>query len=157
MIERAKAKTDRGIYFDLIEYHKSIQKNQTPNTPALSLFYALAAQLADIRRETIEGRWQRHAAMAQRTWDWVGEVRDAGVPISVLAPEGSRSPTVTCVSLPPTHTGSALTSAMKARGFVISAGYGSLKDTGIRIGHMGDHTLDGLNEMLDTLREVLTA
>jgi aspartate aminotransferase-like enzyme len=46
---------------------------------------------------------------------------------------------------------------MKARGFVISAGYGSLKDTGIRIGHMGDHTLDGLNEMLDTLREVLTA
>jgi len=157
VIERAKAKTDRGIYFDLIEYHKSIQKNQTPNTPALSLFYALAAQLADIRRETIEGRWQRHAAMAQRTWDWVGEVRDAGIPISVLAPEGSRSPTVTCVSLPPTHTGSALTSAMKARGFVISAGYGSLKDTGIRIGHMGDHTLDGLNEMLDTLREVLTA
>ena len=54
VIERAKAKTDRGIYFDLIEYHKSIQKNQTPNTPALSLFYALAAQLADMRRETIE-------------------------------------------------------------------------------------------------------
>jgi aspartate aminotransferase-like enzyme len=157
VIERAKAKTDRGIYFDLIEYHKSIQKNQTPNTPALSLFYALAAQLADIRRETIEGRWQRHTAMARRTWDWVGEVRDAGIPVSVLAPEGSRSPTVTCVSLPPTHTGSAVTSAMKARGFVISAGYGSLKDTGIRIGHMGDHTLDELNEMLDALREVLTA
>jgi aspartate aminotransferase-like enzyme len=157
VIERAKAKTDRGIYFDLIEYHKSIQKNQTPNTPALSLFYALAAQLADIRRETIEGRWERHAAMAQRTWDWVDEVRDAGIPISVLAPEGSRSPTVTCVSLPPTHTGSAVTSAMKSRGFVISAGYGSLKETGIRIGHMGDHTLDELNEMLDTLREVLTA
>jgi len=157
VIERAKAKTDRGIYFDLIEYDKSIQKNQTPNTPALSLFYALAAQLADIRRETIEARWQRHAAMAQRTWDWVDELRDSGIPISVLAPQGSRSPTVTCVSLPPTHTGSAVTSAMKARGFVISAGYGSLKETGIRIGHMGDHTLDELNEVLDTLREVLTA
>jgi aspartate aminotransferase-like enzyme len=157
VIERARAKTDRGIYFDLIEYDKSIRKNQTPNTPALSLFYALAAQLADIRRETIEGRWQRHAAMAQRTWDWVDEVRDAGIPISVLAPEGSRSPTVTCVSLPTTHTGSAVTAAMKARGFVISAGYGSLKETGIRIGHMGDHTLDELNELLDTLREVLAA
>ena len=37
VIERATAKRDRGIYFDLIEYHKSIEKNQTPNTPALSL------------------------------------------------------------------------------------------------------------------------
>jgi len=157
VIQRAKAKSDRGIYFDLIEFDKSIRKNQTPNTPALSLFYALAAQLTDIRRETIEGRWQRHAAMARRTWEWVDEVRDAGVPISILAPEGSRSPTVTCVSLPPTHTGSAVTSAMKARGFVVSEGYGSLKDTGIRIGHMGDHTLEEVNELLDTLREVLTA
>jgi len=157
VMQRANAKSDRGIYFDLVEFDKYIRKNQTPNTPALSLCYALAAQLADIRRETIEARWQRHAEMAQRTWEWVDEVRDAGIPISVLAPEGSRSPTVTCVSLPSTHTGSAVTSAMKARGFVISTGYGSLKDTGIRIGHMGDHTLDELNELLDTLREVLAA
>jgi aspartate aminotransferase-like enzyme len=157
VIERAKARRDRGIYFDIIEYDKSIRKNQTPNTPALSLMYALAAQLADMRRETIEGRWERHAAMARRTWDWVDEVRDSGIPISVLAPEGARSPTVSCISLPPTHNGGAVNSAMKARGFTISAGYGSLKDTGIRIGHMGDHTLDELNALLETLREVLAA
>jgi aspartate aminotransferase-like enzyme len=157
VIERATAKRDRGIYFDLIEYHKSIEKNQTPNTPALSLFYALAAQLVDIRRETIEARWARHAEMARRTWAWVDEVRDAGVPISVLAPEGYRSPTVTCVGLPGTHNGGAVTSAMKARGFTISTGYGKLKDTSVRIGHMGDHTIDELNALLDALREVLTA
>jgi predicted phosphoserine aminotransferase len=157
VIERAKKKTDRGIYFDLIEYDKSIRKNQTPNTPALSLIYALAAQLADIRRETIEARWERHAEMARRTWAWVDEMRDAGIPISVLAPAGARSPTVTCISLPPSRDGGAVTAAMKARGFVISAGYGELKDTGIRIGHMGDHTLDELDELLDTLREVLSA
>src|SRR5512147_886018 len=103
VLERAKAKKDRGIYFDLIEYDKSIRKNQTPNTPALSLFYALAAQLADIRRETIEARWERHATMARRTWEWVDDMRDAGIGISILAPEGARSPTVTCISLPPTH------------------------------------------------------
>ena len=157
VIERAEKKRDRGIYFDLIEYHKSIEKNQTPNTPALSLFYALAAQLQDIRRETIEARWKRHADMAQRTWAWIDEMRDAGVPISVLAPEGYRSPTVTTVALPETHNGGAVTSAMKSRGFVISAGYGKLKDTSVRIGHMGDHTMDELNVLLDTLREVLTA
>jgi len=48
-------------------------------------------------------------------------------------------------------------SAMKARGFTISAGYGSLKDTSIRIGHMGDHTVEELDVLLATLREVLAA
>ena len=157
VLDRAKTKRDRGIYFDLIEFDKSIQKNQTPNTPALSLFYALEAQLADIRRETIEARWERHAAMARRTWDWVDEMRNAGVGISVLSPEGSRSPTVTCVALPATHNGDAVNKAMKSRGFTISAGYGSLKDTSIRIGHMGDHTVAELDVLLETLREVLTA
>ena len=157
VLERAKTKRDRGIYFDVIEFDKSIRKNQTPNTPALSLFYALAAQLADIRRETIEARWERHAAMARRTWAWVDEMRNAGIGISVLSPEGSRSPTVTCVALPATHNGDAVNKAMKNRGFTISAGYGSLKDTSIRIGHMGDHTVAELDVLLDTLREVLTA
>jgi aspartate aminotransferase-like enzyme len=157
VLERAAKKKDRGIYFDLIEYDKSIRKNQTPNTPALSLFYALATQLADIRRETIEGRWARHAAMARRTWAWVDEMRDSGLGISVLSPEGVRSPTVTCIALPPTHNGGTVNSAMKARGFTISAGYGSLKDTSIRIGHMGDHTVEELDVLLDTLREVLAA
>ena len=51
----------------------------------------------------------------------------------------------------------AFVSAMKSRGFTISAGYGSLKDTSIRIGHMGDHTVAELDVLLETLREVLTA
>lgn len=157
ILERAAAKRDRGIYFDVIEFDKFIRKNQTPNTPALSLFYALAAQLEDIRRETIEGRWERHAAMARRTWGWVDEMRDAGIAVSVLSPEGYRSPTVTCVALPPTHNGSAVNAAMKSRGFTISAGYGSLKDSSIRIGHMGDHTVAELDALLGTLREVLVA
>jgi aspartate aminotransferase-like enzyme len=157
VLERAAKKRDRGIYFDVIEFDKYIRKNQTPNTPALSLFFALAEQLKHIRAETIEGRWARHSAMAERTWGWVDEIRDAGIPISVLSPEGSRSPTVTCIALPPTHNGSAVNSAMKARGFTISAGYGSLKDTSIRIGHMGDHTVEELDVLLATLREVLAA
>jgi aspartate aminotransferase-like enzyme len=157
VLERARTKKDRGIYFDLVEFDKGILKNQTPNTPAVSLFYALAAQLDDIRAETIERRWERHAAMARRTWAWVDEMRGSGVGVSVLSPEGFRSPTVTCIALPSSHTGSAVNSAMKARGFTISAGYGSLKDSSIRIGHMGDHTVEELEVLLDALREVLTA
>lgn len=157
ILERARTKTDRGIYFDFVEFEKNIQKNQTPNTPAVSLMYALEAQLAAIRQETIEARFQRHADMAQRTYDWVDEMRDRGVPLSVLAPEGYRSPTVTCIKTSEKWNGSKVTSELKARGFVIASGYGKLKDDTFRIGHMGDHTMEELEELLSVLEDILTS
>jgi len=157
VLERAKQKKDRGIYFDLIEFDKYIRKNQTPNTPAVSLMFALQVQVEHIMAEGIEARWARHDEMAQRTWRWVDELRERGVGISVLAPEGYRSPTVTCIRVPEGQTGSAINSAMKAKGFVIAPGYGSEKDMMIRIGHMGEHTLDELEVLLEALGEVLTA
>jgi predicted phosphoserine aminotransferase len=155
IVERAKTKPDRGIYFDFVEFEKNIAKNQTPNTPAVSLMYALAAQLESMREETVEGRWQRHAAMAERTYRWVDEMKDRGFPLGILAPEGYRSPTVTCITTTPEWSGSRVASELKARGFVIATGYGKLKDQTFRIGHMGDHTLDDLEELLAVLEEIL--
>ncbi len=154
-LERAATVPDRGIYFDLPEFEKYIRKNQTPNTPAVSLLYALGAQLKRIEAESIEGRWRRHQQMAQRTWAWVDEMQARGVNLSVLAPEGFRSPTVTCIKLPEGHSGPEVTAALKGRGFVIGAGYGKLKDPTIRIGHMGDHTVAELDQLLEALAEVL--
>jgi predicted phosphoserine aminotransferase len=155
ILERAKTKTDRGIYFDLIEFEKNILKNQTPNTPALSLMYGLDAQLQAIREETIEGRWARHTAMATRTYQWVEEMRERGVALSVLAPEGYRSPAVTCIKVPEGMNGSKISSEMKAKGYVIASGYGDLKDATFRIGHMGDHTIEELEELLEVLEGIL--
>ena len=157
VLRRAEDNANRGIYFDFVEFERYIQKNQTPNTPALSLFFALDAQLERIRAETIEGRWARHAEMARRTWGWTEEMRDRGLGLEVLAPEGYRSPTVTCIRLPTGWTGTRVTAALAARGYTIAPGYGTLKDTTIRIGHMGDHTVDELDALLNELAEVLTA
>ena len=157
VLERAKQKKDRGIYFDLIEFDKYIRKNQTPNTPAVSLLYALQVQLEHIQSEGIENRWKRHQAMAERTWRWVDEMRERGVGIAVLAPVGYRSPTVTCIRVPEGKTGSAINSAMKAIGFVIAPGYGNEKDLMIRIGHMGEHTVEELDVLLEALGTVLLA
>ena len=155
MLERAKAKTARGVYFDLLEFESYILKNQTPNTPALSLFFALEAQMKRIEKETMEARWARHRAMAERTARWVDEMRAKGIGIEMLAPEGFRSPTVSCLRVPDGLTGSGVNQAMKDRGFTISAGYGKLKDSTIRIGHMGDHTVDELDAVLAELEAVL--
>jgi aspartate aminotransferase-like enzyme len=155
VLERAREQRERGVYFDLVEFEKYLAKNQTPNTPALSFFYALQTQLAYIERETIEGRWERHAAMAARTHGWVLEMNGRGVPLSILAPDGFRSPTVTCITVPTPHTGPAVNDAMKQRGYTIAPGYGSLRESTIRIGHMGDHTVEELDELLGVLGEVL--
>ncbi|MDQ6885845.1 MAG: alanine--glyoxylate aminotransferase family protein [Gemmatimonadota bacterium] len=155
VLARAKQRTDRGIYFDFIEFEKGIVKDQTPNTPALSLLYALALQLQRIREETIEGRWARHEAMARRTVEWTAEMRERGVALSLLAPEGFRSPTVSCIKVPEGQSGSRITKEMDRMGFTIAAGYGALKDATFRIGHMGDHSVAELDVLLDALAQVL--
>jgi len=157
IMQRAQASKMRGIYFDLVEIHSSWQKHQSPNTPGVSLLYALDAQLEHMMSEGIEARWARHAAMAKRTWGWVEEERAAGRDIRVLAPDGYRSPAVTCISAPAGRTGSQIVSAMKAKGFVITPGYGDMKDAMIRIGHMGEHTVDELDVLLDALDGVLAS
>lgn len=143
----------RGRYFDLAEFEAYAAKHQTPNTPALPLLYALDAQLAAMAScEPIAARWARHAAMAARMHAWVAEHAER-FGVGILAPAGERSPTVTAVTLPPTLGGDAVVRAMEARGYVIGAGYGKLKGTTIRIGHMGDHTVATLDGCLAALTE----
>jgi predicted phosphoserine aminotransferase len=158
LMERSKVAKGKGQYFDLMEFAKTQAENQTPTTPALSTMYALDVQLGRIGQETMEGRWRRHAAMRDATVQWVDRMRkEKGVDVSVLAPEGFRSPTVTTINMPAGKVSPPVVKAMKERGFVIGGGYGKLKDPTFRIGHMGDHTVAGLEVVLDTLEEVLTS
>jgi aspartate aminotransferase-like enzyme len=150
----APQQPSRGLYFDLVEFEQYARRNQTPNTPATSLFYAAEAQLARIRAETMPARWARHAAMAAQTHRWVEERADR-FGIGILAPAGHRSPTVTAVTVPDGITGDDVTRAVGARGFVVGAGYGKVKARTFRIGHMGDHTPEGLARCLDVVDDAL--
>jgi aspartate aminotransferase-like enzyme len=153
ILDRSARSTTKGWYFDLEILQAKILEHQTPSTPAVSLLYALDRQLERIRAETMEARWQRHLDMQQRTFDWVEEMADRGVEIDVFAQEGHRSPTVTCIV---TDRSRQVVADMLARGWVIGGGYGKLKDTTFRIGHMGDHTMDELDELLEVLTEVMS-
>jgi aspartate aminotransferase-like enzyme len=159
MLERAKTLPDRGIYLDLLAYDSAIRKKQTPYTPALSLMYALEAQLKRIAAEGgIEKRWARHNAMRERVERWVAKEAGAKLGLSYLPKEGRRSWTVSCLKLPEggKALGGAVAKAMDAKfGYTIGAGYGNLKDATIRIGHMGDHTVAEVEKLLGALEEVL--
>lgn len=154
MLARAATLADRGQYFDLVEFDTYWQKHQTPNTPAVSLVYALAEQCRRIEREGVEARADRHWAMASRCWAWVErEGKQWGM--SLLAPEGRRSPTVSCIAVNGPVPAPEVVARLKERGWTIGGGYGPLKESTIRIGHMGDHTVDELAALLAEMAEVL--
>ncbi len=151
MLERAKTLEGRGAYFDLVTFTAAMAKFQPTNTPAISLLYALETQLGRIDREGgIEARWKRHDAMRRRVEAWSAETGVAYVPV-----EGRRSWTVSCLKLPEGKHAKDVVGALKQQGWTIGAGYGALKDSTIRIGHMGDHTVDALDELLQLIRGAL--
>ena len=161
-ISRASQGVSRGLYYDLVEFEQYVHKNQTPNTPALSLLYATAAQCDAISLETIEARWRRHADMAAMMHKWVNALAASTyLPFAIVAPVGHRSTTVTAIAVPEPLAGDEIVKAVARRGFVIGGGYGQLKQRTFRIGHMGDHTPQGLARCLeaceDAIRELLAA
>ncbi len=147
MMERARTVPDRGWYFDLELLARDVVRNQTPATPAVSLLYSLEYQLTRILEEGMKTRWNRHLDMQAATVRWVEK---SG--LDLLAADGSRSPTVSCVVHPEPNR---VVSAMAARGWVVGAGYGRVNDRTFRIGHMGDHTVDEVEDLLAALDEVV--
>jgi aspartate aminotransferase-like enzyme len=146
----------RGVYFDLAEFAASAARDEAPNTPAISLYYALNLQLESVLAEGMAAGWARHAAMSARTADWAAQLQaKTGIPLAPLARAGQRSPTVTAIVTPPGATPESIVHRVADRGYTIGGGYGKLKGSTVRIGHMGDHTLDGLDGCLDACAEVL--
>lgn len=157
MLRRARKVPERGAYLDVLAYEQASADYQPTNTPALSLLFALEVQVGRIMRDGgIEARWQRHEAMRGAVERWVTG-RGGELGFSYLPPEGRRSATVSCLNVPAGTQGRALTKALGDRGWVIGSGYGQLKQSTIRIGHMGDHTAEGVRALLAVLEEVVTA
>jgi len=155
-VDQANGTLGRGVYFDLVELDAYARRNQTPSTPALSLLFALEAQLKSIAGEGIEARWMRHRAMATRTQEWLVKISDeTGKKLSNIAPLGSQSPTVSTIRLPTDLPAESFTAAVAKRGFVVGNGYGKLKSSTFRIGHMGDHTVDTVERCLAACSSVL--
>jgi aspartate aminotransferase-like enzyme len=153
---RAKKATTHGRYFDVADFEKFSALHQTPTTPALHLLYALDVQLRNIALEGIERRWERHVAMRDATIAWVERATERlRVPLRVLARDGIRSPTVTAIVLPEKVTPAQLVEEVARRGFVIGGGLAPVAKTTIRIGHMGDHDVDGLTFCLGAVEDAI--
>jgi aspartate aminotransferase-like enzyme len=142
-LELARENQGRGVYFDLLEYEELMKKNQTPNTPAISLYFALDAQLDDMLEEGIENRWARHASMQKEVLTWAD-----GRGLRVLASERGRSPTVTAVEMPKGIDNVTFHRRLGEKDITVGTGYGKLRTKSFRIGHMGDHSVETIGRCL---------
>lgn len=152
-VARARTLADRGTYLDVARYEEFAGKSQSPTTPAVSLLFALDKQLADIERETLPARFARHAKMADVCAAWVERGERAALGISMLARPGRRSPSVTCIRT--TAKPGTVLQRMREQGYDLGGGQADLAQTTFRVGHMGDHTVAGMEAMLDVLERVL--
>ena len=150
VLERAKQIEHRGYYFDFVELDKSLQKNNTPSTPPISLMFAADKQLDDILAEGLENRWSRHQQMRDVTHQWALE-RDFGL----FAQDGYRSNTVTTVANKRGIDVNNMAKFMAGKGFAMDKGYGKIKGETFRIAHMGDMQPAILEEVLGGLDEFL--
>ncbi len=148
----AKARMPR-FYFDLAEAKSSLQKGQTPWTPAISLLYGLDYSLEKmLAHGDMQAVYDFHARIAQYTRDGL-----VGLGLKLVATDLKyASNTVTAAWLPDGVTDQALLNMLRDDYHVIAAeGRGRLAGKVFRIGHMGYVTQEDIDGALKALREAL--
>lgn len=149
-MKKAESVENRGWYFDLLRMEKHRNKDSSPATPAMSLIFALDLQLDRILAEGLENRFARHSAMAKRVQEWA-EAHD----LSIYAPEGYRSQTVTTIKNERGINVPELNAFLKQSEMRIAGGYGPIKEKTFRIAHMGETQMEDIENLLEAMEEFL--
>ncbi len=151
-LEYAEKVEFRGTYLDILDLYNYMQKKayQYPSTPSLSHMFALDKQLDYILNvEGLEKRFARHQEMAEITRDWAKRSFDT------FAAEGYQSVTLTTIKNTKGISVADLNKKIGEFGYMISNGYGDLKEKTFRIAHMADRTVAELKDLLEVLdREI---
>ncbi|MBC8491495.1 MAG: alanine--glyoxylate aminotransferase family protein [Candidatus Marinimicrobia bacterium] len=147
-IDQGRKVEFRGTYLDVIALYDYMQKKayQYPSTPSLSHMFALNKQLDYIlNEEGLDNRYARHLEMAKITRAWANEHFEQ------FAAKGYESNTLTTINNTKGISVADLNKRIGELGYMISNGYGDLKEKTFRIAHMADRTVDVLKELLDVL------
>lgn len=149
--EAAKEVEHRGFYLDLVRLYEYIQKkdHQYPSTPSLPHMFALNYQLDKILEEGLENRFARHEEMAKYVRAW------AKKHFELFPQEEYASNTLTNIKNTRGISVAELNKRLAMRGYMISNGYGKLKEQTFRIAHMGEITLPQIKELLANIEDIL--
>ncbi len=148
LLKKASKVENRGFFTDLLKIKKQSDVNYALTTPPVSLMYALDLQLDRMLKEGMPARYRRHQEMADLVRNWADRL------YGIFPDEGVQSNTIGVLNRG-TLDFNEFHTALKARGYEISNGYGVIKEKTFRIGHMGDLTQARVKGLLGVMDEIL--
>jgi len=123
----------RTQYLDLATHFKSLEKNDTPWTPAIPLFLALHEALILLKEEGLEARLARTHALAEATRAAVDALG-----LELFAERRFASDTVSAIKIPEGMDDASIRKALlNTYNVEVQGGQGAYKGKIFRIGHMG--------------------
>jgi aspartate aminotransferase-like enzyme len=150
-LEKTSQVKNRGYYFDFLTLSKKNDAFQTPTTPPIPQIRGLAAQLDYIlNTEGLLNRFKRHEQLGQKTRSWA---KNLG--FDMFSEHGHESNTVSTINNNLNLDIGKVVNNLLEKGYRIVNGYGKLRNSTFRIGHMGEVTIEQLETMLNVLTEVI--
>jgi 2-aminoethylphosphonate-pyruvate transaminase len=147
-LERAASRT---YYLDLARSAAAQDRRDTPFTPAVQAHYALVEAL---REHAEQGGWaarrRRYAALAEQA-----RAGFSRLGIAAMLPPEESSVVLRSYRMPAGISYASLHDGLKARGFVIYAGQGSLAEKLFRIATMGDLSPADIDSLVECCGELL--
>jgi aspartate aminotransferase-like enzyme len=121
------------FYFDFTRMRRSMERDQTPYTPALPQLFGLRESLSMLLEEGLDASFLRHERLARAVRAGVTAL---GLPL--FAEPAHASPALTAVGAPEGVEARELRRRMREQhGVVIAGGQGAYQDRLFRIGHLG--------------------
>ena len=147
----AEAKMPR-FYWDFAKAKRFLEeRGQTPWTPAVSVFYALAAALEMFQREGLANIVARHIRVGSKAREGVKSLG-----LSLLPEDSHASNTVTAIKAPEGLEVKRLLGILREElGTILAGGQQRLEGKIFRIGHLGYVSEEDIEQVLEALKVAL--
>ena len=149
--KRLKRHAAKTTYLNLATFYEFLKtRGQTPNTPAIPLFFALEQALTNILREGVIKRYARIKARADLLR--VGMRR---LNLEFLIKEEDMCSILTTVRVPPSVSVRALRARLRERSIIIYEGKGCFSGKVFQVGNIGELSDYDIRYFLAALKDVL--
>ncbi len=149
--KRLKRHAAKTTYLNLATFYAFLKTHsQTPNTPAVPLFFALDQALTDILREGVLKRYACIKARADLLRDGMRRLN-----LDFLIDEADMCSVLTTVRVPASVSLHDLRTRLREKSIIIYEGKGCFAGKVFQVGNIGDLSDDDIWFFLSTLKDVL--
>ena len=149
--EKLRTLPAKSAYLNLYRFFEfATGRSQTPNTPAVPLFFALDQALANI---LIEGVPQRRAKILRTATTLREEMKELG--LSFLLKSEDMSSVLTTAFVPPYVDIDLFRQRLREKSIIIYEGKGPLKDRVFQVGNIGELSETDVAQFSAVLRDTL--